>query len=88
MKTTNMPINADRPTLLEAMATIENGQKWWTLPEITRLLKELGWIGARSDQMRKRDIIPMLSLAIGNQRLEVRYNDEMKENEFRLQHPN
>ncbi len=78
MKTTK------RPTLLEAMAEIENGRKWWTLKEITRLLKDLGWIGSRADQMRKADIIPLIALALGNHQLESRYSNDAGENEFRL----
>ena len=76
--------NNQRQTLIEAMAEIENGQKWWTIKEIRRLLKDLGWIGIHADQMRSKDIIPMLALALANQRLEARFNRDKQENEFRL----
>ena len=78
----------ERQTLIEAMAEIDNGQKWWTLKEIRRLLKDLGWIGKHDDQMRSKDIVPMLALALANERLEARYNDAIGENEFRVNNGN
>ena len=80
--------NDDRKTLIEAMAEIEDGQKWWTLKEIRRLLKDLGWIGKHDDQMRNKDIVPMLALALANERLEVQYNEVIGENEFRVYNGN
>ncbi len=82
MKTTK------QPTLIEAMAEIENGQKWWTIKEMKRLLKDLGWVGSRADQLRAKDILPLLSLAFANQQLEARFNDAIGENEFRVRNAN
>ena len=83
MQTTNDE-NDNHKTLCDAMAEIENGQKWWTLKELTSLLKYLGWISSGQDKICKADVHALIPRALPNARVECRFNQATQEDEFRL----